>query len=52
MDGTLTRETVKPFSNPRQSVRGLDAEAAAIVIAAASDISVIVDSAGVVSDVA
>ena len=52
MDGTLSKETVKSFSDPRQWLGGLDAELAATVIAAAADIAVVVDKAGVVCDVA
>ncbi len=52
MDGNLSRETVRPFVNPRSSLRGLDADLTAIIIAAAADIAVVVDATGTVCDVA
>ena len=52
MDGTLSRESVKPFSDPRKWLGALDADRAAMVIAAAADLAVVVDQAGVVCDVA
>ena len=52
MDGSLSRQSVKPFTNPRQTLKGLNPDAASLVIAAAVDIAVIVDNAGMVCDVA
>ena len=52
MDGNLSRETVRPFTNPRASLRGLDTDLIAIIIAAAADIAVVIDTAGTVCDVA
>ena len=43
---------VKESEAPRKSLRGLDAEAAASVIAAAADVALIVDGDGVIRDLA
>lgn len=45
-------ETVKSFKTPQHSLGNLDAEAAAKVIAATADIALILDSAGVIRDLA
>ncbi len=45
-------ETVKSFKAPQHSLGNLDAEAAAKVIAATADIALILDSAGVIRDLA
>ncbi len=42
---------VRPFKKPAQSVGGLDAEIVANLIASATDISLLVDSSGVIQDV-
>jgi transcriptional regulator PpsR len=43
---------VKAFKTPRLSLGNLDAESAATIVAAAADVSLIVDEAGVIRDVA
>jgi transcriptional regulator PpsR len=48
----LAVETVKSFKAPQHSLGNLDAEAAAKVIAATADIALILDSAGVIRDLA
>ncbi len=42
---------MKPFSNPRDTLRGLDADQAAIIVCSAADVSVMVDAEGAVLDV-
>lgn len=43
---------VKPFEAPAQSLRGIDSETAATLIAAAADVSLVIDATGIVKDVA
>ncbi len=43
---------VKPFQTPAQAFGNLDAEAAGMLIAAAADVTVIIDAHGIVKDVA
>ena len=43
---------MKAFKTPQQSLGSLDAETAATLVAAAADVSIIVDEAGVIRDVA
>lgn len=52
MDGTLSKESLKPFAQPHQFLAGLDTNLASIIIAAAADIAIIVDGAGTICDVA
>ena len=47
-----TASFVKAFKAPKKSLGDLDAEAAATLIAAAADVAIVLDSAGVVRDVA
>ena len=43
---------MKQFKAPKQSLRGLDAEAAATLVATAADVALILDGAGVIRDLA
>jgi len=52
MDGTLFRESLHPFTNPKKFLAGLDTDLAAVIIAAAADIALVVDGAGTICDVA
>jgi transcriptional regulator PpsR len=45
-------DVAKPFAAPKESLGGLGPEAAAILIAAAADVAVVIDRAGIVKDVA
>lgn len=52
MDGTLSRESLQPFSHPKKFLAGLDTDLASVIISAAADIALIVDGVGTVCDVA
>jgi len=52
MDGTLSRESLQPFTQPKKYLAGLDTDLAAVIIAAAADLAIVVDGAGTVCDIA
>ncbi len=52
MDIKLVSRTVDPFRAPKRTLGDLDADAAARLVTAASDIALVIDSKGVVRDVA
>jgi transcriptional regulator PpsR len=52
MDIRLVSRTVDPFRAPKRTLGDLDADAAARLITAASDIALVIDTKGVVRDVA
>jgi len=52
MDADAGRLTVKPFDSPMGLLHGVDAESAARLIAAASDVALLLDDKGVIRDLA
>ncbi|MCB1519033.1 MAG: transcriptional regulator PpsR [Hyphomicrobiaceae bacterium] len=52
MDTQIARKTVDQFRAPKRSLGPLDADAAAKLIAASSDVALVVDNKGIIRDVA
>lgn len=52
MDTQIARKTVDQFRSPRKNLGALDADAAAKLLAASSDIAIVIDEKGVIRDLA
>ncbi|MFN3867902.1 MAG: transcriptional regulator PpsR [Hyphomicrobiaceae bacterium] len=52
MDTQIARKTVDQFRSPRKNLGALDADAAAKLIAASSDVAIVIDEKGIIRDLA